>query len=101
VPVQTITLDKTSGTMNVGGRLTVKAAVGPANATDKTLTVVSQDPGIAKVENVVYNNATGETTFDVVGVSNGTRKTSTLSTTITVTSSDTKASAIFTVTVTR
>ncbi|WP_028610877.1 glycoside hydrolase family 9 protein [Paenibacillus harenae] len=101
VTVQTITLDKTSGTVKVGSRLTVKATVGPANATDKTLTAVPKNPGIAKVENVVYSNATGETTFDIVGVSNGSGKNSTLSTSITVTSSDTKASATFTVTVTR
>lgn len=50
VPVESITLDKTSLTMKVGETATLKATVKPDDATDKTVTWSSADKSIATVD---------------------------------------------------
>ena len=49
-PVASVTLDKASVTLKVGGKTTLQATVGPEDATDKTLSWTSSDPSVAKVE---------------------------------------------------
>ena len=49
VPVTSITLDKTSLSMQVGETETITATVNPANATDKTVTWGSSDVSVATV----------------------------------------------------
>lgn len=51
VETESVTLDKTALTLEVGGEATLTATVTPENATEKTVTWVSNKPEIAKVEN--------------------------------------------------
>jgi len=51
VPVTGVTLNKTATTLTVGGTETLTAAVAPANATNKTVTWESSNPGVATVVN--------------------------------------------------
>ncbi|MGM9739026.1 MAG: Ig-like domain-containing protein [Candidatus Cryptobacteroides sp.] len=52
-PVATVTLDKDNVTLKVGESATLKATVGPEDATDKTLTWTSSDPAVVTVEDGV------------------------------------------------
>ena len=49
-PVERVTLDKTSLTMEIGESATLVATVSPADASDKTVTWSSSDTSIAKVD---------------------------------------------------
>jgi uncharacterized protein YjdB len=51
VPVRDVTLNKTSLTLNVGGGETLVATVQPANATNKSVSWASSNPGVASVGN--------------------------------------------------
>ena len=54
VPITGVTLDKTTGTLNVGDTETLVATVTPDNTTeDKTVTWTSSDPAVATVANGV------------------------------------------------
>ena len=56
VPITGVTLDKTTGTLNVGESETLVATVTPDNTTeDKTVTWTSSDPAVATVANGVVN----------------------------------------------
>ena len=56
VPITGVTLDKTTGTLNVGDTETLVATVTPDNTTeDKTVTWTSSDPAVATVANGVVN----------------------------------------------
>jgi uncharacterized protein YjdB len=50
VDVTSITLDKTSASMTPGQTITLTATVKPDNATDKTVTWTSTNPGVATVD---------------------------------------------------
>ena len=50
VPVDSITLNKTSVTLKVGQSITLTATVNPSNATDKTVTWNSSDPTVATID---------------------------------------------------
>ena len=52
-PVTSITLDKTSASLKVGETVTLSATVGPADATDKTVSWSSSDATVASVSNGV------------------------------------------------
>lgn len=82
IPVSSVTLDKTTLALEVGGSETLTATVLPADAQEKTVTWSSSDEAIAKV------SSTGE----VEGVKAGTA-------TITATTTDGNKTAICTVTV--
>ena len=51
VPVDKITLDRTSATLKVDESITLTATIKPSNATDKTIMWSSSNPNIAKVDN--------------------------------------------------
>jgi DNA/RNA endonuclease G (NUC1) len=51
VPVEKISLDRTSVTLKVDESVTLTATVKPSDATDKTVSWSSSNPAIAKVEN--------------------------------------------------
>ena len=51
IEATSITLDHTSATLGVGETLTLTATVLPDNATDKTVSWTSSDPGVATVSN--------------------------------------------------
>lgn len=53
IPVSSVTLDKTSQTLTVGGTVTLTATVAPVNATDKTVTWTTDNDGVATVVNGV------------------------------------------------
>ena len=56
VPITGVTLDKTTGILNVGESETLVATVTPDNTTeDKTVTWTSSDPAVATVANGVVN----------------------------------------------
>ena len=82
VAVTGVTLNKLSGTVSVGSTITLSATVAPSNATDKTITWISNNTSVATVSNGV-----------VTGIAPGTAK-------ITATSSNGK-SAVATITVTK
>lgn len=65
VPVTGITVSPTSGTLSLGGTLTLTAAVAPGNATNKTITWTSSSPAIATVSatGVVTGVAPGSVTI--------------------------------------
>ena len=50
VPVESITLNKTSVALKVGQSVTLTATVNPSNATDKTVTWTSSDPAVATID---------------------------------------------------
>ncbi len=52
IPVTSVTLDKTTLTLEEGAFMLLKATVQPANATDKSLTWSSSDPAVATVNAV-------------------------------------------------
>lgn len=52
-PVESVSLDKTEATLEVGETITLIATVSPDNATDKTVTWSSSDESIATVEDGV------------------------------------------------
>lgn len=51
IPVESVTLDKTKVDAFVGDVFEIDATINPAEATDKTLSWVSSEPEVAKVEN--------------------------------------------------
>ena len=51
VPVEKLSLDRTSATLKVGESVTLTASIKPSDATDKSVTWSSSNPAIAKVEN--------------------------------------------------
>ena len=57
VPVQSITLDKTSFNLSIGKSVNLKATISPSNATNKTITWSSSNTNIAKVNE--YGEVTG------------------------------------------
>lgn len=63
--VETIALDKTAGTLTVGGAVTLTAAVTPENATDPAVTWTSSDESVATVSEtgVVQAIAPGKATI--------------------------------------
>ena len=62
--VTSITLDKTSATLKVGGSVVLSATVNPNDATDKTVTWSSSDASVASVSNgVVTANKIGTATI--------------------------------------
>lgn len=63
--VETIALDKTAGTLTVGGTVTLTAAVTPENATDPAVTWTSSDESVATVSEtgVVQAIAPGKATI--------------------------------------
>ena len=66
VSVESVSLDKTSETLKVGGTLTLTATVLPANATDKSVTWESSNAEIASVNaGVVTAKAAGQATITV------------------------------------
>ena len=68
IPVTSVTLDKTSLTLQVGGTASLTATVGPDNATDKTVTWSSSDNA------VVFVDGTGRITARGVGTATVTAK---------------------------
>lgn len=68
---ESIQLNSTSGTFVVGETKKVTASVVPAEATFKRLQAASADESVATVTNVVYNEGTGLTSFDVTAVKTG------------------------------
>ncbi len=50
VPVESVELDRTSATMDVGDVLTLKATVAPADATENEVTWSTSDPSVATVD---------------------------------------------------
>ncbi len=50
VPVESVELDRTSASMNVGDVLTLKATVTPADATENEVTWSTSDPSVATVD---------------------------------------------------
>lgn len=50
VKVTGVALDKTTGTVKVGGKLQLTATVAPSNATNKNVTWSSSDPSVASVD---------------------------------------------------
>ncbi|NRF90101.1 Ig-like domain-containing protein [Paenibacillus frigoriresistens] len=78
-PVTTITLNKTTLSLKVGDPdFTLAATIGPANATDKTLTWTSSKPLVATVDQdgVVHALAPGSTTITAKSASGITTATS-------------------------
>ena len=73
VPVTGVTLNPTSLQMTVGGAdATLTATVAPANATNKNVTWLSSDPGIATVNNgVVHAVSAGNATITVTTADGG------------------------------
>lgn len=57
VPVQGITLDKTSLSLDAGSSATLTATINPPNATDKTVTWTSSNVSVASVKNGVVTAA--------------------------------------------
>lgn len=89
---ENITLNKASETLWLGNRSEIEATVGPAQATARTINVTSSNPGVAAVENIVYDSQSGNTRFIVSAISTG-------SATITAASKDGRISAVYQVTV--
>lgn len=50
IPISSVSLNKTNDTLNVGDTDTLTTAVSPDNATNKSVTWTSSDPGIAAVD---------------------------------------------------
>lgn len=65
VPANSITLDKASFTLYVNDTSTLKAAVSPANATDKTLIWKSSNEAVAKVDSNGKVTAIANGTADI------------------------------------
>ena len=67
IPVQSVSLNKTSLTMTVGDTQTLTATVTPDNATDKSVTWSSTDTSVAEVSTsgLVIAKSTGEATIMV------------------------------------
>jgi uncharacterized protein YjdB len=83
VPVTSVTLNKTSASISVGGSEILTATVSPPNATNKAVTWRSSNPGVALVENgTVTGVATGSATITVTTTEGG----KTAECTVTVTS---------------
>lgn len=85
---ESITLDRTGGTLNPGRQTTIEADVAPNDATAKSVTAVSGDPSIAFVKNVAFDNVSGKTKITVEAKTIG-------QTTITVVSKDGRLSASY------
>ncbi len=51
IPVQSVTLDKTSYNLKIGDEVTIVATIKPSNATNKTITWGSSDSSIVSVNN--------------------------------------------------
>lgn len=70
VPANSITLDKSSFTLYINDTSTLKAAVSPANATDKTLIWKSSNEAVAKVDSngkvTAIANGTADITVSVL-----------------------------------
>ena len=71
VPVTSVTLNKTTASLKVGGTVTLKATVKPDNATDKTVTWPSDKPAVATVENGVVKAVAIGTAKITASTSNG------------------------------
>ncbi len=82
VPVNRVSLNKTSTTLTVGGTETLTATVAPDNATDKTVTWTSSNPSVATVENGVVTAVAPGTAVITVTTQDG-NKTATCTVTVT------------------
>lgn len=82
VPVTSISLDKTSATLEVGDKVTLTPTINPSNATDKGIVWSTSKDGIVSVSNGVVT-ATSAGTVTVTATSNNNSK-ATASCTITV-----------------
>ena len=72
VPVESISFDKESYTVEQGSTIAINATVAPANATNKLLTWTSSNEEIATVDNsLVKAVAPGEVTITATSVANG------------------------------
>jgi hypothetical protein len=68
-----VSLDKTSNTIDVGGKFTLVATVTPSDAPNKNVTWKSSDPSVASVSEygLVIANSIGKTVITVTTVSGG------------------------------
>lgn len=68
---ESIELDSASSKLAIGESKTVTAAVTPTEASYKRVQVSSADERVASVSNIVYNESTGLTSFDVTAINSG------------------------------
>lgn len=85
---ESITLDRTAGTLNPGQETTVEATVAPNDATAKSVSAVSADPSVAVVKNASFDELSGKTKITVEAKAIGQTK-------ITVASKDGRLSASY------
>ena len=81
VPVESVTLDRTSETLEIGGTVTLTATISPDNATNKNVTWKSSDENVATVENGVVT-AIGAGTATITVTTEGGGKTATCEITV-------------------
>ncbi len=81
VDVTSVSLNKTSASVAVGGTVTLTATVAPSNATNKTITWSSSNPSVASVNNGVVTALSAGTTTIKATSNNG--KTATATVTVT------------------
>ena len=81
-PVTSVTLDKTSLTLDVGGSDTLAATVKPANATNKAVKWSSSNENVATVNQNGNVKAVGAGTAIITAVSDGSGKTATCTVTV-------------------
>lgn len=93
VSVTGVTLDKTTLSLAAGSSETLTATITPSGATNKTVTFVSSDIGVATVTDAVYDSSTGKTSIKVNAIAAG-------NAVITATTVDGNRTAVSNVTVT-
>lgn len=71
VKVESVSLDKTSVTLEVNATETLTATINPSNATDQTVTWSSSNPNVATVENGVVTAVAPGITFIYVTTTDG------------------------------
>lgn len=90
IPVSGVTLNKTSLNLTIGGSETLTATVLPTNASDKTVTWQSANPGIATVANGKVTAVAAGTTTITVTAADG----KTANCTVTVKAADTNTDTV-------
>ena len=86
VPVASITLDKTSASLKVGGSVTLTATVSPTDATNKNVTWESSDTTVATVTNGVVKALKAGTATITVTAADGSGKSAACKVTVTAAS---------------
>lgn len=82
VPVESISLDHSSETLQVGGTLALHAEISPSSATNKTLVWSSSDSGVAAVDADGNVTAVGAGTAAITVTADGTQVTASCTVTV-------------------